>query len=862
MGITVKIAGVDRTEYVDARSLSIVDELNSINTASFAFICNDVAMAPIDGQLVLIEEGSTKLFSGRILSKEGDFLNPNLLKYRVECIDHSRDLNKKLVVESYLNQKSGDIFKDIITKYTSGFTTTNVADGPEITKIAFDYIQVSEALDQIAETCGYQWYVDYDRDVHFFLETTYPASFQLDDDQKHYKDLNINSDISQLRNRIYVRSSQLANVITRDDQDSIDAVKAIEGGDGIHEFCITDNNIDTEEWANDRADADLLQNADPVIKGTFITNQSEVRSGQIITLSSTKRDISQDFLIYRVELVRVDVITEYPKITYKPATTATIGYKPAADAEIPYRAAEGEEVIYYVYNVTIATKFKGLGNLLLSLLYHSNLSLKRDSTAPAVPSGLTLSTGMGLATQATLAWLKAEWSANSESDLSYYELRMKKSTDSDFTVVSTKNITFIWYSLEPGVTFDVYIRAIDTSGNASDWSSVQSKTTATDSDTPVQLAAPTATAILAGIKITWNVGTEDNISHYKIERQESVNDVDWSEWATIVNTDTTMWLDLLLTYTKYYRYRVSTVTQTGNSGNPSDPSNSVQPNKAGTNDIVANAITADLIAANSIYTNALQAGAVIASKIATGTITTTQLNFTPVKSTDVIARINASAEGLRIEADNIYISGSTTFASGYNPTGKIASGGAANDVNTHVTTINGGKITTYSITATQIHSDAIETIKIKAGAVTASKINVDNLAAIKAVLGTVHAGLIYGTRFRVGGGTNEDIYFEDSGIRLYDASSNTLRFYKSGLADLHIIPVSNGLGLGTSGSWFAIGCPTRGLYFYNTGFLKMPSVASQPSLTGKSGSFIYGNNWMHIVSDAEAIFRLDVSAGW
>ncbi|GAJ25142.1 unnamed protein product, partial [marine sediment metagenome] len=88
---------------------------------------------------------------------------------------------------------------------------------------------------------------------------------------------------------------------------------------------------------------------------------------------------------------------------------------------------------------------------------------------------------------------------------------------------STRNITFIWYSLEPGVTFDVYIRAIDLSGNVSDWSGVKSKTTATDSDSPEILAAPSIEALLAGIKINWNAGTEDNISHYKIERQESAD---------------------------------------------------------------------------------------------------------------------------------------------------------------------------------------------------------------------------------------------------------------------------------------------------------------------------------------------------
>jgi WD40 repeat protein len=210
LGITVKIGGVDKTEYVDARTLSIRDELTSkVNSASFDFICNDIAVAPIPGEAVLIEEGANKLFSGRILSKEESFLPPNLLKYPVECIDHTRDLDKKLVSESYKNQKAGDIYKHIIDNYTIGFTYNNVSDGPIISEIAFDFVQVSEVLTKIAEICGYEFYVDYDQDIHFFAKNTYPAPFQLDDNQANYKDLIINTNISQLRNRIYVKSSGL-----------------------------------------------------------------------------------------------------------------------------------------------------------------------------------------------------------------------------------------------------------------------------------------------------------------------------------------------------------------------------------------------------------------------------------------------------------------------------------------------------------------------------------------------------------------------------------------------------------------------------------------------------------------------------
>lgn len=65
--------------------------------------------------------------------------------------------------------------------------------------------------------------------------------------------------------------------------------------------------------------------------------------------------------------------------------------------------------------------------------------------------------------------------------------------------------------------------------------------------------------------------------------------------------------------------------------------------------------------------------------ITANTITTTQLNFTPVTGSNVVASINASSEGITIDADMITISGSCNFASGYDPTSKTAKVGGTYD---------------------------------------------------------------------------------------------------------------------------------------------------------------------------------------
>jgi len=74
-------------------------------------------------------------------------------------------------------------------------------------------------------------------------------------------------------------------------------------------------------------------------------------------------------------------------------------------------------------------------------------------------------------------------------------------------------------------------------------------------------------------------------------------------------------------------------------------------------------VTADWLAAGCVTADKIVANTITAAQIASGTITTTQLNFTPgnVMSGSIVATINASAEGISIDAAKVNITGSTDF---------------------------------------------------------------------------------------------------------------------------------------------------------------------------------------------------------
>jgi hypothetical protein len=188
------------------------------DTASFVLENPDTA--PAAGQSVEIYRDSTDnvLFKGVIVSLNKYKLAPNedptyrLYSYRIRCQDYQRFLDRYLVNESYTSSSCKTIIEDFILNFTDpaiGFTTNNVATGPTITKAVFSYKRVSECITEIADMVGYDWYVDENKDLHFFQRETRDAPFTINDSALVNKinNFSITPDYSQVRNRVYVRGS-------------------------------------------------------------------------------------------------------------------------------------------------------------------------------------------------------------------------------------------------------------------------------------------------------------------------------------------------------------------------------------------------------------------------------------------------------------------------------------------------------------------------------------------------------------------------------------------------------------------------------------------------------------------------------
>lgn len=213
MALVLKIATVDRSSSVNWPSLEWTSVLSKeVDQLSFTVRKTSGSKTiPTAGQEVSLEEDSIKLFGGVIVEVREVVEGGILLSYAIRCKDYSHTLDRKLATKTYEGYEAGDIITDLLTTYTTGFTSVNVpATSPVIATMKFNYEQVSRAFTKIADTIGWDWYVDADKDVHFFSSDSSFAPFNLTDtgDMFEWKSLDINQSILQLKNVVYVRGGE------------------------------------------------------------------------------------------------------------------------------------------------------------------------------------------------------------------------------------------------------------------------------------------------------------------------------------------------------------------------------------------------------------------------------------------------------------------------------------------------------------------------------------------------------------------------------------------------------------------------------------------------------------------------------
>lgn len=203
------IAGIDRTSHVLLEGIQIEQVLTqAVDTCSFRL----KGFQPNEGDEIIVESDAVgRMFGGIIDRVQFDKLVNGVPIYSINCQDYTYQFDRRLVVETYENVAVDVIARDILAKYCSGFTGNNIqTGGPTVEYLPFEYKRPSECFKELAEYVGWDWFVDYFKDVWLFDPSALnkPAPTAITPDVK-FRNLKHTIDQQGLRNRVYVRGGTM-----------------------------------------------------------------------------------------------------------------------------------------------------------------------------------------------------------------------------------------------------------------------------------------------------------------------------------------------------------------------------------------------------------------------------------------------------------------------------------------------------------------------------------------------------------------------------------------------------------------------------------------------------------------------------
>jgi len=205
--ITTFINGVDQSSHLLRYRSSIEMNANGTpDTASLVVRGGAKGVTPSAGQRVTVYQGlNTLLFDGEIttltLLQRRVSTRPS---WRMDCIDFTFQLRRRLVTKTWVSTSASTIVLDIVSTFTSGFTTTQVQSGlPSVTFVC-DFEDAAAALTRLADLVGANWKL-FAKDLYFRSTSTLTNPADLTTGNLKFKELQFSTKYDQPVNRAIVK---------------------------------------------------------------------------------------------------------------------------------------------------------------------------------------------------------------------------------------------------------------------------------------------------------------------------------------------------------------------------------------------------------------------------------------------------------------------------------------------------------------------------------------------------------------------------------------------------------------------------------------------------------------------------------
>lgn len=212
VSLSVTIDGNNVEDYILDGVVTYSDVLTA-RANTWSFTLEDPANVPNDWDEVIVLDGATKLLAGYVITVEKQRRIKDTstnIHYRCYCGSYGARMARHYAKEEYEDKTDAYIIDDLLTTYASDINgTTYVTALKTYEKIRFNRKSLHSILEQLAANAGAQWYIDTDKNLHFFLSEENDAPYDISDDPDlsdtfPASNIVINTDGSNVINRVEV----------------------------------------------------------------------------------------------------------------------------------------------------------------------------------------------------------------------------------------------------------------------------------------------------------------------------------------------------------------------------------------------------------------------------------------------------------------------------------------------------------------------------------------------------------------------------------------------------------------------------------------------------------------------------------
>lgn len=222
MGVAVVIANTTRTSAVNLKTLRISSSITAnASLCEFEVYSSGGSWRPKAGNELIVTTTSDALrhFAGNIIDVYERAVNRTDYHYSVQAKDYTWLFDRRSVARDnstqvYAAQAASAIVADIVTTFTTGFSTAGIQVAPSVAAQRYNYVAPSAAIKGLADQIQWHFYIDYSKVVQFFsaISAIAPTTgINFDTNTADYGDLVMHESAAQIKNRIVLEGYQTAS---------------------------------------------------------------------------------------------------------------------------------------------------------------------------------------------------------------------------------------------------------------------------------------------------------------------------------------------------------------------------------------------------------------------------------------------------------------------------------------------------------------------------------------------------------------------------------------------------------------------------------------------------------------------------